>query len=79
MKFGNLWPPVYKIYSQCCPVKVPQRFWKPFELDGPVATNESVHAPVVPIAVTNLSKSSLSWQIDVLTGVTEYVQEPEVV
>ena len=51
----------------------------PLELDGPVTTKESVHAPVVPIAVTNFSKSSLSWQIDVLNGVTEYVQEPEVV
>ena len=49
------------------------------ELDGPVTTKESVHAPVVPIAVTNFWKSSLSWQIDVLTGVTEYEQEPEVV
>ena len=58
---------------------MPQRFCNPFELDGPVTTNESVHAPVVPMPVTNFSKSSLSWQIDVFIGVTEYVQEPEVV
>ena len=63
----------------CCPVRVPQRFCNPFEFDGPETTNESVHAPVVPIVVTNLVKSSLSWQIFVLIGVTVKAHDPEVV
>ena len=64
---------------QCCPVKVPHRFCSPLEFDGPFATNESVHAPVVPMVVTNLVKSSLSWQMSVLGGVTVKAHEPEVV
>ena len=46
---------------------------------GPVAMKESVHAPFVLIVVTNLSKSSLIWQILEFIGVTENEHDPDVV
>ena len=69
----------YRVGLPCCPVKVPQRFCNPLEFVGPDTTNESVHAPVVAWVVTNLVKSSLSWQIFVFGGVTVKAHDPEVV